>query len=149
MKANAGLLLVGFLCLVSIVPPVLAQPHIAPVTRNGIEYVSGGIGKDEAQAMKALAPRYNLRITFALTGGEYLSDVSVTLTSERGAELLKARTHGPFIFFRIPPGRYRIAAQADHVIEHRWVRVPAKGGVDTRFYWPEPNRHGVISSVTP
>ncbi|MCC8401650.1 hypothetical protein LJ655_07035 [Paraburkholderia sp. MMS20-SJTN17] len=97
--------------------------------------------------LQALAPRFNQRITFALTGGEYLSDVTVTLNPERGVELLKARTHGPFIYFRMPPGRYRIAAQAGHVIEHRWVNVPVKGGIDTRFYWPEPNRHGVVSSL--
>ncbi|WP_433704770.1 carboxypeptidase regulatory-like domain-containing protein [Paraburkholderia sacchari] len=147
MKAFARSLLGGLLCLVSIVSPVPAQTHIAPVTRNGIEYVSGGIGADEVHAIQALAPQYNLRITFALTGGEYLSDVTVTLKSERGVELLKARTHGPLIFFRVPPGRYRVAAQAGHVIEHRWVRVPAKGGIDTRFYWPEPNRHGVVTSL--
>lgn len=147
MYANLRLLLVGFLCLISVDLPALAQSDIVPVTRNGIEYVSGGVGEEEVKAIQALAPHYNLRMTFALTGGEYLSDVTVTLTSERSVELLNATASGPFIFFKVPPGRYRVSAQADHVIEHRWVRVPEKGAVETRFYWPEPNRHGPVSGL--
>jgi hypothetical protein len=55
--------------------------HSAPAaqTQNGITFVTGGIGKPEAAAMKAAAGHYDLMITFADRSGDYVADVDVKI----------------------------------------------------------------------
>jgi hypothetical protein len=83
-------------------------------------------------------------MTFASKTGSYLSDIDVTITSGAGRSVLTVRTEGPFLFVRLPAGRYQIRAQTRHITETRKIQVPAHGGADLRFYWGDPDRHGVM-----
>lgn len=130
-------------CLLNIGANVLAQTSTEPIVRNGVAYITGGIGQDEVTAFRDVAPRYNLRITFASKRGHYLSDVDVTLSSGKST-ILDARTMGPFLFARVPPGRYTVSARDRAVQEVRHVVVPAHGAVDMRFYWRNPDRRDVM-----
>jgi len=122
---------------------VFAQTEPAPITHSGITYVTGGIGEDEVRAFHEVAPKYNLRITLATKAGHYLSDVDVRIAAGQH-EVLHLRTEGPFLFVRVPAGRYQIAARDRHLTETKHVVVPAQGGTDVRFYWDDPDRHGVM-----
>jgi hypothetical protein len=106
-----------------------SQPLPEPVSRDGVLYASGGIGVDEARAFQAAAPRYSLRLTFAMPSGGYLSDVDVTITSDTGHHVLHARTDGPFLFIMLPAGRYRILANNGAAQVKRLVTVPSRGAV--------------------
>lgn len=55
-------------CLLNLVANALAETSPEPIVRNGVAYVTGGIGQDEVAAFRDVAPRYNLRITFAEAG---------------------------------------------------------------------------------
>lgn len=138
----AGALLLSA-CLLAAAPNAPAQALPGPVEQNGAVYITGGIGAEEVAAFRAAAPRYNLRIMFATKGGHYLSDVDVTLTSGKST-VVDAHTAGPFLFARVPPGRYTVSARDRGVQEVRHVVAPARGGVDVRFYWQNPERRGVI-----
>ena len=49
-------------------------------TQNGIDYVAGGIGKEESEAMKVAAHDYDLMLTFATDdGGKYLADIGLQI----------------------------------------------------------------------
>ncbi|NYH14287.1 carboxypeptidase-like regulatory domain-containing protein [Paraburkholderia bryophila] len=122
----------------------LAQSLPQPASQNGISYITGGVGEDEVQAFRAAAANYNLRMTFASKTGSYLSDIDVTITSGAGRSVLTVRTEGPFLFARLPAGRYQIRAQTRHITETRKIQVPAHRGTDLRFYWEDPDRHGVV-----
>ncbi|WP_175828826.1 carboxypeptidase regulatory-like domain-containing protein [Burkholderia cepacia] len=130
-------------CLLAAAASVLAQALPEPVEQNGAVYITGGIGGEEVAAFRAAAPRYNLRITFASKAGHYLSDVDVTLASGKST-ILDVHTAGPFLFARVPPGRYTVSARDRAVQEVRHVVVPTHGAVDMRFYWQNPERRGVI-----
>ncbi len=82
-------------------------------------------------------------ITLASKAGHYLSDVDVSITSGQHVALA-VRTEGPFLFVRVPAGRYRIAARDRHVTETKEVAVPSRGAIDVHFYWADPDRHGVM-----
>lgn len=123
----------------------LAQSLPQPASQNGISYITGGVGEDEAGAFRAAAPGYNLRMTFASKTGSYLSDVDVAISSVTGQPVLAVRTEGPFLFVRLPAGRYQIVARIRHITEIRKIQVPARGGADLRFYWEDPDRHGVVN----
>ena len=120
-----------------------AQTAPTPVTHAGVAYVTGGIGEDEVFAFREIAPKYNMRITLASKAGHYLSDVDVSITSGQHV-VLAVRTEGPFLFVRVPTGRYRIAARDRHITETKEVVVPSTGAIDVRFYWDDPDRHGVM-----
>ncbi|AWV01889.1 carboxypeptidase regulatory-like domain-containing protein [Burkholderia sp. JP2-270] len=132
-------------CVLSSAAPnvAFAQSVPAAIRQNGIAYVTGGVGADEIAAFRAVAPRYNLRITLASKAGEYLSDVDITISSGK-VSILDAHTAGPFLFARVPPGRYAISAHDRGVQEVRHVVVPARGAVDVRFYWRDPDRSGAM-----
>ncbi|MFM0515413.1 carboxypeptidase-like regulatory domain-containing protein [Paraburkholderia sp. RL17-373-BIF-A] len=137
-------LLLPFLVCLCANGAALAQSLPQPASQNGVSYITGGVGQDEVQAFRAAAPGYNLRMTFAAKTGSYLSDVDVTITSGAGRPVLTVRTEGPFLFVRLPAGRYQIVAQRRHITETRRVQVPARGGAELRFYWDDPDRHGVV-----
>ena len=46
-------------------------------TQNGIDYVAGGIGKEQSEVMKVAAHDYDLMLTFATDGGKYLADIGI------------------------------------------------------------------------
>lgn len=121
----------------------MAQTIPSPLVRNGVTYVTGGIGEDEVQAFREVAAKYNMRITLASKTGHYLSDVDVKIVSGQ-REVLAVRTEGPFLFVSVPPGRYEVVARERHLTETKQVVVPAHGGIDVRFYWEDPDRHGVM-----
>lgn len=97
------------------------------MTQNGIRYVSGGIGEEEAAAMQKLAAHYSLRVMVAGKSGEYLSDVDVTVASAAGKSVFSARTDGPFLLVALPAGHYRVTAASGQATQTRAVVVPAQG----------------------
>ncbi|WEY42899.1 MULTISPECIES: hypothetical protein [Paraburkholderia] len=123
------------------VPAVPAVP--TPVERNGVTYITGGIGEDEVRAFREVAPKYNLRVTLASKAGHYLSDINVSIASGKRV-VLAVHTEGPFLFARVPPGSYRITARDRHVTITKQVVVPRQGGIDVHFYWDDPDRHDVM-----
>ncbi|WP_373421814.1 carboxypeptidase regulatory-like domain-containing protein [Burkholderia multivorans] len=125
-----------------------AQSPPEPATQNGVEYVTGGIGADEAATFRDAARRYNLRLTFVSKAGEYLSDVDVTIAAG-SRQVLTVRTAGPFLYVRVPAGRYTISARDRRVHETRPVTVAPRRGADVRFIWDDPERHGVMRLCKP
>jgi hypothetical protein len=107
-------------------------------TRNGITYVCGGVGTDEAAAMKKEAPKHDLMVTFADTKGEYLGDAHVTIADSKGRQLLDITCGGPVMLAEFPKsGRYRIQAEIGGRTAGGTVEVRHKAGVKTLpLVWP-------------
>jgi len=108
---------------------------------HGIEYMSGGVGDDEAQLMQAVLPRWPASFVFTVAGqpaGEAATAVEVTVRSEAGEVLIDhVRVGGPYMVARLDPGSYQVeAVLGGHVLTQQ---VTVRAGVDTRteFKWPE------------
>jgi hypothetical protein len=85
----------------------LPQPHSA----GTVVYVSGGIGQEERNALRAVAKDYNLRLAFATEGrGAYLAGAQVRIENLEGSVILDTRAEGPLFFARLPRGKYRLLA---------------------------------------
>lgn len=106
---------------------------------NDIAYVSGGIGSDQAAAMRALAGRFKLRLSFVDSAdGSYLSDVTVTVFNAKREIVLLTLAEGPFLYLRMVPGEYRLVIRYGGVIECRSVKIKAGGaGIDMILRMPE------------
>lgn len=121
--------------------PLLAQAlnHVLEVQRyEGIPYVTGGIGLEERQALKAMARDFNLKLTFAAKEGKYLNDVQVSIQDRRGNVVLEAVSKGPWLYASLPPGTYTVIASGFGESFQRVVQVPSAGQAQVNFYWPWP-----------
>jgi hypothetical protein len=106
--------------------------------QGSVHYRSGGIGSDEAKAMKKEMARYPLALEFvAKTGtkGELLAEIPVTITDSAARPVLKVVSDGPFLLVKLQPGKYRVVADYDGKSQRRTIAVPAKGSERVVFEW--------------
>ncbi len=130
LAASAGTLALA--CALPAAASAIPQAKVA----DGITYVSGGIGSDEAKAMRAEAKHYPLSMVFSAgKDSEYLSDVAVTIKDDAGKVVFDEASDGPIMLLRLKPGRYRIEASRDGKPEWRTVQVPATGARQVAFHW--------------
>lgn len=132
-------LLAGWLAVAALVPHAVAaeNPDNETVVMDGnISYVSGGIGEDSRERLKAFASAFNLKLLLARKSGEYLGDVEVVVNDARGRELIKAVAEGPIFMANLPPGSYEIVATSDGVPLRQRASI-VKGQTGTlHFRWP-------------
>ena len=117
----------------------LAAQTEASATRtvqNGVAYITGGVGSDEAAALRRVAGQYSLRLTFLTHGGQFLSDVDVEIVGPSGAAVLKTRTLGPFLYVSLPTGKYQVTAYAAGTRQTRVLLVNARQGTNAQFEFP-------------
>ena len=107
-----------------------------PQTQNGVTFLSGGIGSDEAQAMKAEAKHYPLSIVMSEGRHDaYVANAKVSISDKAGRMLLDAVSEGPILLVKLPAGRYRVSAMADGKTLERDIHVGTKGGRQVVFHW--------------
>lgn len=118
--------------------------------QNGIAYITGGVGSDEADALRSVASQYNLRLTFVSRRGQFLSDVDVEIVGPSGASVLTTRTLGPYLYVALPAGRYQVAAYAAGTKQTRVVVVNARQGTNAQFeFVPVVHRAAAPCCQTP
>ncbi|MCP3710097.1 carboxypeptidase regulatory-like domain-containing protein [Paraburkholderia sp. CNPSo 3274] len=117
--------------------------------QNGVAYITGGVGSDEAAALRSVAGQYSLRMTFLTRGGEFLSDVDVEIVGPSGAAVLNTRTLGTFLYVSLPAGRYQIAAYAEGTRQTRVVLVNACQGTNVQFDFPALVRRATAPCCRP
>lgn len=128
-------------------PRAFAQAASAPVAMQGVTYLTGGIGEDDVQQLRAAAAKYDLHVTFASKTGAYLSDIDVSISTESKREVLSIRTEGPLLFVNVPPGRYLLAANYAGKAQTKHVTVPPKGAVEIVLRWDDADA-GSASGAT-
>ena len=109
--------------------------------KGALKWMSGGIGKDQADAMRAIAPRYNVRLIMAQArkpSAAFLAAVPVTITDAKGRVLLNIKTDGPFLFLQLPPGRYSVKGEVAGQVLSRPFSVKSKGAQQIALIWPKP-----------
>lgn len=92
-----------------------------------VPHVSGGIGEDEQKSLQAREGEFNLKLVFTLLEGNYLADVSVTVTDAANRKIIEHRATGPFFMAKLPAGQYRIEASHEGKTVARKVSVGARG----------------------
>lgn len=123
--------------------------ELSPHRAGAVTYLSGGVGEDEVQAMRAAAPQYPLRITFAQAGGAYLADVRVRIERTDGTVVLSTTTTGPFLYVNVPPGTYRIRARYEGAEQTRNVTIAQHGSASPAFVWASGEDEAAGTPGTP
>lgn len=121
-----------------------AQPSALPAVQRGaagVEYVTGGIGRDESSAFDAAAAQWPLALEFAVGGGaaeraQFAADVQVAVRDARGRAVLEAVSGGPFLLARVAPGTYTVEAALQGRAQRRQVTVRQGASARAMFNWP-------------
>jgi len=107
---------------------------------HGVEYMSGGIGSDEAQLMETVSPRWPATFEFAIKdhkGADFAAGVHVTVRDSSGTALLdNVVSGGPFMVARLEPGTYEIEARIGSQTLKQSLNVPQGGPAKATFVWP-------------
>ncbi|MEO8738693.1 MAG: hypothetical protein ABI537_03205 [Casimicrobiaceae bacterium] len=126
VAALAGLLLTMTLSAAS--AQEVLQGHVA----GAVDYVSGGIGKNEAEAMKRASAEYALTVELSATEpaptdgppkSYYISGATLGIRDENGNSVLTTTTDGPFLLARLPDGIYTVDAEWNGVRKSATVTV--------------------------
>ena len=109
--------------------------QVQPMQQNGITYLSGGIGEDEARAI-GQAQGYNLHMTFAIgPENKYVPDVYVTVQSASGQTLLTLSDAGPLVYVQLPPGKYSVVATRNGEERRDTAEVGSGAARNLVFHW--------------
>lgn len=126
------------IALAALVPALALAQAMEPQEYEGIRYVTGGVGASEQEALKEMADRYNLGMTFAADTGQYLSRVKVEVKDRSDKVVLSTMTDGPVLLAELPKGRYTVEATFDGKAQRREVSVAEKAHRKIVMHWPVP-----------
>ena len=116
-------------------PVDMQAVQLQPQEQNGIRYLEGGIGQDEANALRK-TPGYDLHVELS-TGpdGKFQSGASVDIQNAQGNSLLSVQDAGPLLYVQLPPGQYRVIGQADGTTVQQHVTVNGKAPATVNLNW--------------
>jgi len=103
-----------------------------------ITYLTGGVGQEEANAIKHVAKNYPLELEFLLKAkpkDEYVSDVKVRIKDAHDKMVLDIAGDGPFLLAKMPAGKYTVSAERNGKVEHRQIEIAAKEHRRVVFEW--------------
>lgn len=127
------------LTLWTLVPFVHGQGFIIQeeVVGPNLKYMAGGVGLEERNAMESQGAKgYDLKLVFAITKGNYLSNVDVKINDQTGKPVISAESNGPWFYADLPKGNYTVVA--NHEGEQKTQKVTVNGGLQrVVFHWKQ------------
>ncbi len=141
MTLGAFLAACAFLAAPAMAATESPPPGALPAERvNGnVIYLSGGIGQEEAAALRQSESRYPLALEFIRngeSGAEFLAGVSVTIKDPQGNVVLAAPSEGPLLLAKLPDGKYKvIVAPENRAPKERDIVVAGRTHEHIVFAW--------------
>ena len=127
---------------------VLSFPAIAAMPQQGchrevkpcqhtspIPYLSGGIGEDARESIKAQEKHFNVKLIFAEKTGAYLADVNVVIADDSGNRILDIKADGPITLVQLPAGTFDIRVSAYGKTQIRHIAMRKDGRKTLTFLW--------------
>ena len=132
-----ALLLLGVLAIMSLPTKTYGQlPQ--PQQEGNITYISGGVGEDEAKAIKAEAKNWPLNIEFSQyleSHDAWVSQVYLTILDAKGATIFEENLDGPMFLAKLPSGNYEIVATYEGVTKKQKIKVVAGRPLHVSINW--------------
>ena len=128
--ASLSMVVVSLLILFA-APATRAQDVPALQWQGAVQYMSGGIGKDEANALKRAEAGFPLTLEFAASGEKPVADApapfvaaaDVSIQDASGQDVLNVRTDGPLLLVNLPTGQYTVDARWNGVRKLHTVTI--------------------------
>ncbi|MDM3888741.1 carboxypeptidase regulatory-like domain-containing protein [Pseudomonas sp. BCRC 81390] len=109
--------------------------QLQPQEQNGVRYLQGGIGQDEANALRQ-TPGYDLHVELS-TGpeGKFQSGANVDIQNAQGQPVLSIPDAGPLLYVQLPPGKYKVTGNAQGETVQQVVTVNGKSPATVNLNW--------------
>ncbi len=105
-------------------------------TSSDGRYLNGGIGVEEANAMRLQAANYPLRIQFSQgKDGKSVAGVAVTISDSKGKQVIDIPDAGPLLYIKLANGSYKLTAQYNGATLTKKVSVAGKKGSTVYLNW--------------
>lgn len=105
-------------------------------TDRGIDYRTGGIGKDERDALVAATRGYSLHLIFAgKRQTDFVAEVTVGISDTDGKKVLEASDTGPYFYAKLPAGTYRVAVTFHGETQQKTASLTEGKQTRLAFYW--------------
>ena len=118
---------------------IAAEMDLPAIQHAGdVTYLTGGIGSDQARAIKDVMHNYPMVLTFVgktSNQNQYLSDVPVTITDGKGNTVLETSSDGPFMLVSLPSGHYTVSVSYKGQAEHRTMNISNAAHARQTFVW--------------
>ncbi|AOX99725.1 hypothetical protein [Jeongeupia sp. USM3] len=124
--------------VVSLATPAIALAGPLPEVQHsaqGIAYISGGVGDEEASAIRAAAGDYNVRLLLTGKQGQYLANAHIQVLDAKGKPVVDATADGPYFYMKLKPGKYQLVATLDERPQQRMLQVAKQGSRSVHLTW--------------
>ena len=109
--------------------------QLQPQEQNGVRYLQGGIGQDEANALRKTTG-YDLHVELS-TGpeGKFQSGATVDIQNAQGQPVPSVSDAGPLLYVQLPPGKYKVIGNAQGQAVQQWATVTGKAPTTVNLNW--------------
>lgn len=116
--------------------PGNAPFEIRSGTQHGIAWRSGGVGRDEVQAMRHDEGRYGLHVVMSEGRHDaYVADAKLRVLDAQGKRVLALRNAGPIVDAKLPAGDYTVQAAFGTMKAMQKVHVDAGKSSDAYLHF--------------
>lgn len=141
MKTKSVQLTIALAGIFSTLSFAEVNPSLPPVVSQGqTQFISGGIGKDESEAILQARSSWSLALELTQVAdakAEYISDVQVTIKDNLGNTVLDTIAEGPYLLINLSPGKYSLDATYKTITLHRNLSIQKTPGKKMTLIWPE------------
>ncbi len=100
-----------FLLAFSFIESAHAAGAETRLAKNGIQYMTGGIGEEDKFDMRPHAKKFTLNLLFSHgSAGEYITDTNVNIYNEQSELVFRIKGAKPMLYVNLPAGTYTILA---------------------------------------
>jgi hypothetical protein len=105
-----------------------------------VDYLNGGIGKEQADRMREMSSRYPVQMTFSQHDAstrtdEFVADVHLRVIDRAGRTVVDLPAQGPIFLLRLPDGAYTVEAEYGGAVKSRRFDVVAGRHDTLAFSW--------------
>ena len=112
-----------------------------PDSKNyqGIQYITGGIGSEESDAMLELGKKWPLVLEFSQAHPQrplWVADVTVKIIDQKKKVVFDAMSDGPILLVDLVPGNYELQLSFEGKPLKRTVKIEENKPVKLSITWP-------------
>ena len=143
---HGRLLILSIAAAFTVSPFASAQPVPEGRTAQDRRFVTGGVGLEESEQMKAMAPDFPLAIIVAAKSGAYVADTHVKIQDAQGKMVLEMQLDSPYLLVDLARGKYNLEATHQGQKQQRSVNIDASTRAKVVFSFDVPDDRAGIAS---
>ena len=105
---------------------------------QGISYITGGVGEDEARAITSEAKQWPLLLEMSQLEngrGVWIFGATINILNDKSQSIFNAQADGPYMLVNLEVGTYTIQASFNGVQQTKLVSIKAGSSQKINLFW--------------